>query len=585
VFPIGGKALRSLLEAAFTGRAPGGDGHEREILFTVSRTATELDGRWMRAFHLRRWPRSIPADFVQRLLSLGIPMDLSLHVVPVPASQAARTLEWQKVKMESASSFSLRRGRSPSPETEIALEDVMRLRDDVHRGRERLFHASLSVAVHASTNKELGERSQELRAHFAGVLGHVSGLAFRQRDGFVSTLPLAMNPLGEWRTVDTTTLAYLMPFSPPDLDTRKGTLFGLDLRSGAPITFDQFDPAFLNANMAVLARSGAGKSFSTKLSVLRAIARGITCYVIDPEGEYVGLAEAAGGRVLTPGARGHGLNPFVIDQSDENELLERIGGLRRLVEVMVGERFHPAQRATLDDALTAYYTNVGGDRDGDLRTGFQDFFRFLERDGHSGFSELASLLRPVATGSLRHLLTDDGADLVGHEAPLTVFNLRHLEPELRPAATLVCAEAVWTMATRQPKPRMLVVDEVWSIMQHPEGAAFMVSLAKRARKHRLGLVTITQDVQDFLGVDQSRPIVGHSGRVLLQNSAFKLLLQQDPAALRAVQEAFDLPRTDAQWLTSCPRGEGLLVARGGRFPVRILATPEEQSLIDSKAVR
>jgi type IV secretory pathway VirB4 component len=287
--------------------------------------------------------------------------------------------------------------------------------------------------------------------------------------------------------------------------------------------------------------------------------------------------------VLTPGKRGHGLNPFVIDRGDESELLERIGGLRRLVEVMVGERLPAERRAILDDALTAYYTNGAGGKDGGSSTGFQDFFRFLERNGHDGFAGIASLLRPFATGSLRHLLTDEGADLVGHEAPLTVFNLRHLEPELRPAATLVCAEAVWTMATRAPKPRMLVVDEVWSIMQHPEGAAFMVSLAKRARKHRLGLVTITQDVQDFLGVDQSRPIVGHSGRVLLQNSAFKLLLQQDPAALRAVQEAFDLPPADAQWLTSCPRGEGLLVARGGRFPVRILATSEEQSLIEAKA--
>ena len=163
---------------------------------------------------------------------------------------------------------------------------------------------------------------------------------------------------------------------------------------------------------------------------------------------------------------------------------------------------------------------------------------------------------------------------------MTVFDLHLLEPELRPAATMVCTETVWAAAARDPRPRLLVVDEVWSIMQHPEGAAFMVSMAKRARKHRLGLQFITQDVQDLLSEDSSRAITGHSGRALLQNAAFKLLLQQDAAAISTVGDAFDLPEDLQRWLLSCPRGDGLILARGNRFPVRIEATPEEAELIE-----
>ncbi len=145
---------------------------------------------------------------------------------------------------------------------------------------------------------------------------------------------------------------------------------------------------------------------------------------------------------------------------------------------------------------------------------------------------------------------------------------------------MVCTETVWAAAARDPRPRLLVVDEVWSIMQHPEGAAFMVSMAKRARKHRLGLQFITQDVQDLLSEDSSRTITGHSGRALLQNAAFKLLLQQDAAAINTVGEAFDLPEELQRWLLSCPRGDGLLLARGNRFPVRIEATTEETQVIE-----
>ena len=210
------------------------------------------------------------------------------------------------------------------------------------------------------------------------------------------------------------------------------------------------------------------------------------------------------------------------------------------------------------------------------RTGFRDFYAYLENET----PEIAHLLRPFATGSLRDLLSDEGDDLLAHEALVTVFDLHLLEPELRPAAAMVCTETVWAAAAQDPRPRLLVVDEVWSIMQHPEGAAFMVSMAKRARKHRLGLQFITQDVQDLLSEDSSRTITGHSGRALLQNAAFKLLLQQDAAAVATVGEAFDLPEELQRWLLSCPRGDGLLLARGNRFPVRIEATPEETEVIE-----
>ena len=563
VFPLNGQALRQLLLASALGGSPDERDEEEELEVEVNRRDIRVGGHLVRSLHLGKWPRSLAPGFLQGLMAAGAPMDLSVHLDAIPSDQAARTLEWQKVRFESAQSLSLNRGRSLSPEAEIALEDVSRLRDEVQRGRERLFHAA-----DQDTLKDL---TQKARGHFAATLGKLDNLAFRQREGLLSTLPLALNAVAVWRTLDTSSLARLFPFSPPDLDTRSGTLYGIDLRACAPIVYDPFDGTHLNANTAVLARSGSGKSFATKLGVLRGLCRGVRAYVIDPEGEYADMARAAGGRVLSPGVPGQGMNPFVIDRGDSEELLQRIGSLRRLIEVMVGERLSAERRSSLDHALAGYYAEHRE------RTGFRDFYSFLEREGDG---DIAHLLRPFATGSLRHLLSDEGDDLLTHEALVTVFDLHLLEPELRPAAAMVCTETVWAAAAQDPRPRLLVVDEVWSIMQHPEGAAFMVSVAKRARKHRLGLQFITQDVQDLLSEDSSRAITGHSGRALLQNAAFKLLLQQDAAAISTVGEAFDLPVELQRWLLSCPRGDGLLLARGNRFPVRIEATPEETEVIE-----
>ena len=124
-------------------------------------------------------------SFLQGLMAAGAPMDLAVHVGPIPAEQAARTLEWQKVRFESAQSLSFKRGRTMSPEAEIALEDVTRLRDEVQRGRERLFHSSLSVTLHAKDEASLKEMTQRAKAHFAATLGKLDPLAFRQREGLL----------------------------------------------------------------------------------------------------------------------------------------------------------------------------------------------------------------------------------------------------------------------------------------------------------------------------------------------------------------------------------------------------------------
>ena len=581
VHRLTGRQLRMFFVAAALGGSPTELDEEAPVEVEIGRRDMRIGGTLVRSLHLGKWPRSLAPGFLQGLMAAGAPMDLSVHIGPIPAEQAARTLEWQKVRFESAQSLSFKRGRTMSPEAEIALEDITRLRDEVQRGRERLFHSSLSITLHARDEKSLKEMTQRAKAHFAATLGKLDALAFRQREGLLSTLPLALNAVAEWRSLDTSSIARLFPFSPPDLDTRSGTLYGIDMRACSLVVYDPWDGTHLNANTAVLARSGSGKSFATKLGVLRGLTRGVTAYVIDPEGEYADMARAAGGRVLSPGVPGEGMNPFVIDKGDSEEMLQRIGSLRRLIEVMVGESLGAERRASLDHALAGYYAQPRE------RTGFRDFYQYLQEDKagdrdpeSSSGQALARLLRPFATGSLRHLLSDEGDDLLGNEALVTVFDLHLLEPELRPAAAMVCTETVWAAAAQDPKPRLLVVDEVWSIMQHPEGAAFMVSVAKRARKHRLGLQFITQDVQDLLSEDTSRTITGHSGRALLQNAAFKLLLQQDAAAISTVGDAFDLPQDLQRWLLSCPRGDGLLLAKGNRFPVRIEATPEETAVIE-----
>ena len=574
VHPLSGRRLTMLMLASALGGTPAEFDEETPVEVEMRRREVRVGDRLVRSLHLGKWPRSLAPGFLQSLMAAGAPMDLSIHLGSIPAEQAARTLEWQKVRFESAQSLSFKRGRTMSPEAEIALEDVTRLRDEVQRGRERLFHSSLSITLHARDEASLKEMTQRARGHFAATLGKLDPLAFRQREGILSTLPLGLNAVAEWRTLDTSSIARLFPFSPPDLDTRRGTLYGIDLRACSPVVYDPWDGTHLNANTAVLARSGSGKSFATKLGVLRGLTRGVTAYVIDPEGEYADMARAAGGRVLSPGVPGQGMNPFVIDTGDSEELLQRIGSLRRLIEVMVGESLGADRRASLDHALAGYYATSRE------RTGFRDFYQYLQ-ESDAGDPDLARLLRPFATGSLRNLLSDEGDDLLHNEALVTVFDLRLLEagasarrrdglhrdgvggggpgPQAPPAGRgrgVVDHAAPRGRGLHGQSWRSAPASTGWDSSSSPR-----TSRTSSPRTHR-------------------RTITGHSGRALLQNAAFKLLLQQDAAAVGAVGDAFDLPEDLQRWLLSCPRGDGLLLSKGHRFPVRIEATPEETEVIE-----
>ena len=581
-----GVRLKKFLASLALGCSPAIVDFDRELTLNIHTKYLQMGARSRSTMVLSKWPRAITPNYLPSLLSLGIPLDLSIYISPIAQADATRKLEWQKTKMDSDRAMKARRGQAVRPETEIAIEDINRLRDQVQRGVERLFDSAVIVTVHAPVAEQLDSNVEAVSRHFTSSLGHIDRLRFEQQQGMAATMPFNSNPTGSigWNTVDTTSLAMMFPNAPPSLDRRKGTLWGFDSRARTPITFDPHDGTWLNMNMAVMARSGSGKSFGTKLGVLRAMTQGVRTYIIDPEGEYVDMTLYAGGRVYTPGIEGQGMNPFAVSDMNAEDFYSRISAATKLLQVMVRQPLDASLYGALDQELTTFFEDnrrIAQSEDSDKKQlDFHGFVRRLRDSDNESHRELAQMLSPFTLGSMRHLLTSKGADLLTNEMPITTFSLTSIDADMRPVAALVCADTVWSMATKDPRPRRVVVDEVWTMMQHEEGARFMLNMSKRARKHQLGLTVITQDVQDMLAVNMEYGISGNAGRAMLQNAQFKLLLQQDPAVLNLLVDTFDLSDESARYLITAPRGSGLLICEGGHYPITIEASPEEASLIE-----
>ena len=571
------RALNILLLSCAFGQSPADLPEKQTLRYRTEATHVRSDnGDYRRTMWLNVFPRIMTVGFLESILTMGIPMDLSVHVSPIPSAQALSNLQSQLTKMQASATIQMKRKGIVDEKEKIALDDIIRMRGAVMRGVEKMFSVCLAVTVHAPSERKLEEYVTVLRSIFTSVLAQVDELRRVQGKALRATMPLCENPLRHWTVVNTTTVALLFPFSPPDLDTREGTLVGVDVNARSLVTYDMFNsPVAQNMNMAILATSGAGKSFSAKLALVRELTRGVRAYIVDPEGEYVDSAIAAGGRVLTPGVPGQGMNPFVVTETGP-ELMERIQNLVKLLQVMIGQRLDATLSASLDNAMTTYYEKATADGEQGNWSGLYAHLKETE-------PALAAMVSPFYSGSMRYLLSDEGTDLLADEPPITVFNLRMIESEMRAAAGMVCTETVWTMAARDPRPRRLVVDEVWAIIQDPEGAGFMMNTAKRARKHVLGLTSITQDVNDLLAVNESEGVRGNSGRALIQNASYKLLLRQDPAVIGTIADTFQLPREIASQLPSYPTGQGLLITPTGRYTIEIEASGVEAEIIKWEA--
>ncbi len=547
----------------------------------VARDHLRLDTQFARTLVVTGYPRTVSPGWLAPLIDFEEPIELSLHLHPLQTAHMVSTLSHKLVQLHSSRLLAARGGRLPDPEREVAYEDAERLRDALQRGEEKIFSVALYILLRAGSLAALDTLTRKVELTLGGMLAHARTAILEQDTAFQSCLPQGQDQLLLYRNLDTSSVATMFPFSSSSLTMERGVLYGIARHNHSPVIVDPFDETLENANMVVFATSGAGKSYFTKLMALRNLLLGVDFLVIDPEDEYRALCTAVDGQyVRLASSSAQHLNPFDLPPADQDQeardpLAEQVAALLALLEIMLAEPGHGLtshERALLDRALYETYAAAGITDEVSTQHGPVPLMRDLQAvvadtSGEVAAS-LAARLQRYVEGSLSGLFS--APTNVALDRRLVVFNLQALEPELRPLGVHLIASFVWNQVRRSRRPRLLIIDEAWSLVQYPEGGAFLAGMARRSRKYYLGLVTITQDVADFLGVEH--------GRTVLANAALKLLMKQDAAIIDPVVQAFRLSAEERQFLLAAGKGEGLFFARGSHVALKIEASPAEHRL-------
>ncbi len=522
------------------------------------------------------YPRFVSTNWLQPLVDFDHTLDISMFAYPTSGADVLGDLKRKIAEMEATISSDIERGKPADPTVQAALEDALALQEELAKGIERFFQFSFYITISAESLPDLVDTEKRLKTTLASVLLSAKSATLQMEDGFKTTLPIAQDRLAITRNMDTTSLASTFPFTSAVLTQNKGVLYGLNRQNGSLIIFDRF--SLENANEVVLGKSGSGKSYTIKLEIMRQFMLGAEVIVIDPEGEYETLTQAMGGEVVSFSANDPiKINPFDLSElyeEGENELGLKILSLHGLLKIIMGN-IDAEHEAILDKALVETYRQKGITPDPATQKKdpplMEDLYKVLLGYENAAARELAYRLEKFIKGSAAGIFNQkSNFDL---KNPLTVFNIKQLEEDLRPIAMHIILDFVWTKVKKSLKKRVLVLDEAWYMMKYQDSASFVYSIAKRARKYYLGMTTATQDVEDFLSTDY--------GKAVLTNSSIQVLLKQGTAEVDMVSETFYLTEGEKELLVSADIGEGLFFAGQNHVAIKIIAAPYENDMITS----
>jgi len=547
----------------------------------ISPSAAEIDfdhlkigDIYFRTLFMSGYPRYVGANWLAPLINFDESLDISMFYFPVETRGVINRLQRKIAEMQSEISTEISEGHLVNPDVKLAVQDAQLLQDSLVAGEEKFFQFALYATIPAKNLEELDLITKKVESTLGAALLLSKRASLRMESGFHSTLPIFSDELGVYRNMDTTSIATTFPFTSSDLTQNEGVMFGINEHNGSLVIFDRF--SMENANMVIFAKSGAGKSYAVKLESLRSLMLGTEIIIVDPENEYKTLSQAIGGEFIEFSFNSpHKINPFDLSQIYEegvNELGLKILNLHGLFKVMLGE-MTPTDDAILDRALILTYKVKGITPDVKTQKNepplLEDLYKVLLGMEEKEAIGLAERLEKYVKGSAAGIINQKSN--VDIKNTFTVFGIRDLEDELRPIAMFIILDFIWTKIRKERKKRMLIVDEAWHLMQYPDSARFMYSIAKRARKYYLGLTTITQDTEDFLSIDY--------GKAIVTNSSIQFLMKQSPAAVDRIAQVFYLSEGEKRLLLACNIGEGLFFAGEAHVALQVVASSQEHRLI------
>ncbi len=540
----------------------------------ISPKEINLGEKVARTFFVISYPRFLTESWFAPIINLDKVFNISIFIHPVDTAKILRHFQKKVAEVQSQISQREDKGLVRDPMLDTAYQDLEALRDNLMQAQEKIFDVGVYITLYGDSSAELDKTESEIKSILESKLVYIKPALFQQESGYRSVLPTGTDELEVHSKLNSSPLSSLFPFVSFDLTSDKGILYGINRHNSSLVLFDRY--LLENYNSVTFAKAGSGKSYCTKLEILRTLMFDTEVIVIDPEKEYEYMAEATGGKYFNISLNSeHHINPFDLpvpreDESAADILRSNIINLVGLFRIMLGG-LTQEEDAIIDRAITETYALKDITAESDFRNVepplLSDFELVLA--GMEGAQSLVERLTKYTKGTWSGFINRPSN--VDINKKFVVFSLRDMEDELKPVAMYIVTHYIWNAIRKQLKKRLLVIDEAWWMMKSEDTASFLLGLAKRGRKYFLGLATITQDVDDFLKSPYGLPII--------TNSSIQILLKQSPSSIDIIQKTFNLTDEEKYLLLESDVGEGIFFVGLKHVALKVVASYTEDQII------
>ncbi len=521
-----------------------------------------IDGQYVRSLFISGYPYVASSGWLDSLINFGHNIDISYHLHEISSLNALPKLHRKITELESTKRAMIKAGKIITSDISDPLSSAIELRDKILRGQEKLFQISIYLAIHADSIVNLNRVTSLLESVLSSRLFYIRPARYEQLLAMQSILPRATDQLNHKRNLDSSSAALTFPFMSSELVQPSGILFGINKSNDSLVIIDRF--SLNNANSIVFAQSGSGKSYLTKVEILRQLTNGTNIIVIDPEREYQNLTESVNGTYIKLSLRSkqhiNPLDPIYVGL-EVKHISEQIENITSIISMLV-DGLSPREKAYVDKSLVKILSNLKKDRPAKL----SDLYDMLKNYNQL---KLCERLEKYVSGSMADIF--NSKTNIKLDNRLIVFDIKDMPDSLRQVMMLIVANFVSSQVKAHPKKRLLVIDEGWMLLEHDDSARFISGLVRRARKYYLGVSIISQQANDFLN--------SNYGRAIASQSALRILMRQDTTTIKNVVSEFNLSEYEKNYLLTNERGDSLMIVDQTHVAVRIIASKDEHPLI------
>ncbi len=487
----------------------------------------------------------------------------------------------------------------------FAYHDAKYIRKEIQVNNEDIYFLYIYINIFSEKIKELEYYLNKIEGITQSKGMQTRRANFRQEETFKACLPIMENPnlvkeVGK-RNILTSGLIATYPFISSTIFDDEGIFIGTNIYNNSLVFIDRYDTnQYKNANICIFGTSGAGKSFYTKLLILRYKLLGIKQYIIDPEREYSNLGKELKGTQIKIGPNSDtyinilDIRKESIEEGECGYLATKIGKLIGFFNLVFGE-LNEEEKAIMEEKLIETYRikNITFDDDSlykqnsekilgkEFKTSkdmpiLQDLYDILGKDEKT--KKFKIKLIPFVKGSMKFFNYQTNIEL---NNDLVIADVYDLGEENLKYGMYLFTDIFWDkIKENRNEKKAIYLDEIWRLIgvtSNKEVASFIYKIFKTIRKYGGSSVAITQDISDIFSLDN-----GIYGKSILNNSSIKTFFALEEENIKILSEFANLSEKEKVEIKSLKRGECLMFVGENHILTKIECSETERKILEGK---